>query len=416
MRKEEMTTNNPEQLKFTFYRPSFEYIIIIEPLGLLYGSAGKFLSPENLVGRSGTSFPPSSAALSGLFAAEYKGDNNYLEHLQLAGPFWAWSEKPQNFYVPTPFNCLINSYTTKFHPYYQYDKYKYKKLAKIGKITQQLAWHRNQEQNQNGEISGSWLPSTSGKFDKGSWVAIEDWKFIQFDLPSTHMQVKVEFSPWEYAPHLHPRLEEDERRVSKDLERGSLFLENAVQLNPNACLVYLSNTKLTNGWYRFGGEGHMVDVSCIELSQDTQNLLKQPVGNSFALITPAVWGSNRLSERKPVYLNKENDLGNDEKKPWSVAALMTERPVPFRYRLGNHQTNNSQTISNEREKSKNSPKLLSRGRYAVPAGSVYIVKEFIEKSWQAWDDSWFPKEGPSLKRWGCGLALPLPSALGCNLL
>ena len=27
-------------------------------------------------------------------------------------------------------------------------------------------------------------------------------------------------------------------------------------------LVYLSNTKLEPGWYRFGGEGHMVDVRC----------------------------------------------------------------------------------------------------------------------------------------------------------
>ena len=52
------------------------------------------------------------------------------------------------------------------------------------------------------------------------------------------------------------------------------------------------------------------------------------------------------------------------------------------------------------------PKLLSRGRYAVPAGSVYVLKESINQSWQEWDDNWFPKEGPSLKRWGCGLALP----------
>lgn len=36
----------------------FQYLILIQPLGFLYGSAGRFLSPENLVGRSGTSFPP----------------------------------------------------------------------------------------------------------------------------------------------------------------------------------------------------------------------------------------------------------------------------------------------------------------------------------------------------------------------
>lgn len=36
-------------------KPPFQYLIIIKPLGFLYGSAGRFLSPDNLVGRSGTS-------------------------------------------------------------------------------------------------------------------------------------------------------------------------------------------------------------------------------------------------------------------------------------------------------------------------------------------------------------------------
>jgi hypothetical protein len=35
----------------------FQHLIALEPLGLLYGSAGRFLSPDNLVGRSGTQFP-----------------------------------------------------------------------------------------------------------------------------------------------------------------------------------------------------------------------------------------------------------------------------------------------------------------------------------------------------------------------
>jgi CRISPR-associated protein Cmr3 len=69
---------------------AFEYLIVIEPLGLLYGSAGRFLSPENLVGRSGTSFPPSAATLSGLYAAT--SSSTELESLQLAGPFWAKSD------------------------------------------------------------------------------------------------------------------------------------------------------------------------------------------------------------------------------------------------------------------------------------------------------------------------------------
>jgi CRISPR-associated protein Cmr3 len=88
---------------------AFEYLIVIEPLGLLYGSAGRFLSPENLVGRSGTSFPPSAATLSGLYAAN--SSSMELESLRLAGPFWAKSDDPQNFYVPTPFNYLVVHHT-----------------------------------------------------------------------------------------------------------------------------------------------------------------------------------------------------------------------------------------------------------------------------------------------------------------
>jgi CRISPR-associated protein Cmr3 len=47
---------------------AFTHLLQITPLGLLYGSAGGFLSPENLVGRSGNKFPPSSATISGLYA------------------------------------------------------------------------------------------------------------------------------------------------------------------------------------------------------------------------------------------------------------------------------------------------------------------------------------------------------------
>jgi len=349
-------------------KSAFQYLIIIEPLGLLYGSAGKFLSPENLVGRSGSNFPPSSAALSGIFAAYYQGneDKNKLENLQLAGPFWAKNNKPKNFYVPTPFHCLVKNYI----------------------IENFLRWENSK-----------WQPlDIVDKFQKGTWIAIENWENIT-------LRQQVEKAPWEFLPHLHPKLKENERRVDEDLESGSLFLENAVQLNPDNCLIYLSNTPIDDGWYRFGGEGHIVDISCEELSIETKKLLNQPVGNSFALITPGVWGSNRLSEREPIYLEKgskekyalENPEIND-KKVWNLETLITERPLPFRYRLGNHKNET---------KEKNRPKLLSRGRYAVPAGTVYIVEESINQSWQEWPENWFPKEGPSLKRWGCGLALPL---------
>lgn len=50
----------------------FKYLITIHPLGLMYGSSGGFLSPENLVGRSREKFPPDAATLSGLFFSANK--------------------------------------------------------------------------------------------------------------------------------------------------------------------------------------------------------------------------------------------------------------------------------------------------------------------------------------------------------
>ena len=52
----------------------FKYLIRVHPLGMLYGSAGAFLSPENLVGRSGAKFPPEASTLAGLFFSENFGD------------------------------------------------------------------------------------------------------------------------------------------------------------------------------------------------------------------------------------------------------------------------------------------------------------------------------------------------------
>ncbi|NEO54052.1 MAG: CRISPR-associated protein Cmr3 [Okeania sp. SIO3B5] len=346
----------------------FKYLIIIEPLGFLYGSAGRFLSPENLVGRSGTSFPPSSATVSGIFAAHL--GNKAVQDLYLAGPFWGNTEKvseEQNFYVPTPLTYLI----------------------KNGNFQHKLIW--------NSEKKG-WFDeeekSPTDKFEKGTWIAISDWQSPK----------KVKKTPWEFSPHLHPKLDKNQRRVAKDetKEEGSLFLENAVEMHPDTCLVYLSTHTLDPGWYRFGGEGHLVDINCVELNQKHKKLLNQPVGKQFAIITPAVWGSNRLSYREPILLengengDRQENKENTHKNAWSVETLYTARPHTFRYRMGNHE--NAQP---------HQPKLLSRGRYAVPAGTVYVLKEPLDECWQNWDESWFPKEGPSLKRWGCGLALPL---------
>jgi CRISPR-associated protein Cmr3 len=366
----------------------FEYLIIVEPLGFLYGSAGRFLSPENLVGRSGTSFPPSTATLSGIFAAALGNDR--IQNLYLAGPFWGKTDEvknQQNFYVPTPLTYLV----------------------KNNQIEHKLRWDSSKEGwfDEKGE-------APSDKFDKGTWISLSQW--------NTPHNVGNKKYNWKFSPHLHPRLEADERRVVRKAEgdetaetQGSLFLENAVQMHPETCLVYLSTHPLEPSWYRLGGEGHLVEIDCINLNENHKALLNQPVGQQFALITPAVWGSNRLSYREPIDLQKsdrQNPLNINNQFVWFVEALYTARPIPFRYRLGNPDSPNDQAsleTPKNRPKStpSNSPKLLSRGRYAVPSGTVYVLKNPIKQSWQEWDENWFPKEGPSLKRWGCGLALPL---------
>jgi CRISPR-associated protein Cmr3 len=354
----------------------FKYLIQIEPLGLLYGSAGRFLSPDNLVGRSGTSFPPSAAAVSGLFAASY--GNKGVQDLQLAGPFWAKATQPQNFCVPIPQNFTTN--------------------LKSHKILTQETWK-----------DGAWQNVPEGKVHRGGWVPIGDWQNLS---SGAYKQVSVYADPWEFLPHLHPKLREHERRVVDPTDDGgSLFLENAVQLHPEACLVYLSNIELDGGWYRFGGEGHMVNLTCHPLDSERQELLQEPVGKCFSTITPAIWGSNRLSYRVPQLLRKQDAarhhlevVDSDLKTPpeWDVEALLTDRPVPFRYRLGNRIDEKGNDVQQ-----RYAPKLLSRGRYAVPAGTVYVLKAELKQAWQEWPTDWFPKEGPSLKRWGCGLSLPL---------
>ncbi len=345
----------------------FKYLIQIEPLGLLYGSAGRFLSPENLVGRSGMSFPPSSATVSGLFAAA-KGwsDPDKGQEFCIAGPFWAECEQPQNFYVPTPFHCLV----------------------KDDQITEVMQWRSGCELPYEGAEPMLWedgvwaveeqewrLPSND-KFQKGTWMAIGDWeKLREGEKP------KVKKEPWKALPQLHPRLQADQRRVTTDLENGSLFLEMAMQMEPETCLVYLASEPIDPGWYRFGGEGHMVEVRCEPIGKPLTEKLAEPVGDRFALITPAVWGSNRLSGRSPLQLEE------------TVTTMLTERPTPFRYRLGDHEGQKA-----------GQPKRLSRGRYAVSAGTVYVMEEELSP-WADWTEEWFPKEGPSLKRWGLGLAL-----------
>lgn len=318
----------------------FNYLIIIRPLGLMYGSAGAFLSPENLVGRSGSKFPPEAATLAGLFFSTHWEKNDIKKDLKknlfVAGPFWASDRNEEDFYVPIPRNRIISEKGVK-------------------------EWSIDEK--------GDWCQESDSKLEPDrTWQKITSWKNRLKDI-----QPKSADTPWEYIPILHPRIKVTERHT---LPQDGLFLENAVQMPEDICLVYLSTHKLPNGWYRFGGENHIVEIESQDIKkQNLKDLLSEPIQQAFALITPGVWGSTRFSYRYPQH--------PDFPKP---VRILTDKAVPYRYSAGGK---------------------LGRGRYAVPAGTVYVLDQPLNKSWWDWQEDWFPDEGYSLKRVGCGLCLPV---------
>ncbi|MCX5964810.1 MAG: CRISPR-associated protein [Cyanobacteria bacterium] len=329
----------------------FKYLITVTPLGLMYGSAGAFLSPENLVGRSGAKFPPDAATLSGLFfsanynSAEHNSQSRsesrdrLKQNLIVSGPFWAKQDEPDNFYVPIPRHRIIGKDAR--------DEWRIKNHH----------WERRENDETKPEIKSDY-----------HWQTIDSWN-------KPLKAVDVAENPWKYVSFLHPKLKADERCV---VDEDGLFLENAVQLDDDCCLVYLSTERLPDGWYRLGGEGHMVEISSQEIQpkDSIHELLNQRIDRTFALITPGVWGSNALSYRYP----RHSDFPREGMK------LLTDKAIPYRYR------------ANQK---------LGRGRYAVPAGSVYVLKKPIDRTWWEFPEEWFPKEGFSLKHLGCGLCLPV---------
>lgn len=331
----------------------FKYIITVQPLGFMYASAGTFLSPENLVGRSGAKFPPDTGAIAGLFFStdhHAKSAANHEElrlNLTVAGPFWTETiEDPEYFYVPIPKHRIIAKE--------EIDEWR----------IESYQWERNDRNLKAEQI----------------WQKInywgEDTELIQEEgIPKT--------PPWKFVPVLHPSLQDEQRHVKKD----GLFVEQAVQLREDVALVYLSTHLIENGCYRFGGEGHIAEVQCRPLDEKgfVLKLLEDPIQRCCALISPGIWGSVHLSYRYP----KHSDFS--KKRP----QMLTERPVPFRYRLG---AKKNDTIQQSR---------LSRGRYAVPAGSIYIFDKPLGKNWWNFREDYFPKEGFSLKQLGCGLCLPV---------
>lgn len=341
----------------------FNYLITVQSLGFLYGSAGAFLSPENLVGRSGTKFPPDAATLSGLFFSANKVNPFILhetlrENLYIAGPFWAEIDRLQSFYVPIPWTKIISD----------------KETAEWTILGDQ--WNKKSKQD---DLKPDY-----------KWQQINQWDKPANTLKSNQKDTgSIAKTPWEFVSMLHPKIQNTERCVEGE---DGLFLENAVQMNEESCLVYLSTHKLPDGWYRFGGENHLVEVTSHELPPNIRQKLEQPIERAFALITPAVWGSNRLSCRYPQH--------PDFPKP---QLMLTDKPIPYRFRIGKVGEQKTELLEEENAKTGR----LGRGRYAVPSGSVYVLSESLNKPWWEWPEDWFPNEGFSLKRVGCGLCLPL---------
>ena len=242
--------------------------------------------------------PPDAYTLSGLIFSANKSQNfasqeELRENLFVAGPFWANLDDlnaSQDFYVPIPSTKMIGK-------------------AEVN--TWELQEDGWQQSNPNSEMKPAF-----------KWQKLSAWNQ---DSQTLLQQKAVAKEPWEYLSMLHPNLKSNERSVR---EKDGLFLENAVRLKDHACLLYLSTVPLDKGWYRFGGENHLVEIESHELQDQHPlvSLLQQPIRCSFALLTPGVWGSNRISHRYPQH--------PDFPKPrW----LLTAKAVPFRFRAGGTQ-------------------------------------------------------------------------------
>lgn len=336
----------------------FKYLIKIKPLGLMYGSAGAFLSPKNLVGRSGQKFPPDSAALSGLFfnaCLDEEIRQDLKENLHVAGAFWTTDQdlKTQNIYVPVPWTKVLGEKGEK----------------------QRSEWTITIDE----EGDSQWQRQDIDFDPHFTWIRISDW-----DTSSIESIRDEKNNPWDFMPMLHPRMELDERCSTAS---DGLFLESAVRVHDDVSLIYLSTHELPVDWYRFGGESHLVEIESIpiNLKSKLNRLLKDPIKDKFALITPGVWSSNRFSYRYPQHPDF----------PEEKLLMLTDKPVFNRFRVGYRANGVSQGGR------------LGRGRYAVPPGSVYVLKKPLNKSWWEWSEDWFPNQEFSLKRMGYGLCLPL---------
>ena len=140
----------------------FKHLLLLEPLGLLYGSSGRMLSPESLTGRVSEHFPPDSPTLAGLIGSQLervsgaKKEDSPIRHLHTAGPF-CFDTKANNLWLPAPFT-LLQQETGEGEP-----------------SLRQLQWQRGDLEGG----AGSWQPLDGApmprKYRRGGWVALRHW-------------------------------------------------------------------------------------------------------------------------------------------------------------------------------------------------------------------------------------------------
>jgi CRISPR-associated protein Cmr3 len=364
--------------------PSFQYLLLLEPLGLLYGSTGRLLSPDALTGRAAEQFPPDSPVAAGLMASLLAEEQRHGEvfDLHTAGPFWITAER--KLMLPAPL-LLIQE--------------------EGGATGRQSSAHLSWLPTGEGREASGWFPdrfiAPSHKARTGGWISLDHWPHLP-KSKTAQTPIPIHDDPWQAVPHLHPRLKDEERVSAGD---DALFLEYGIALQPGVRLAYLSTHSVKGGLVRFGGEGHLALLDCTPIASIAPallTLLSCPLAAPFALITPALWGGPKLSIREPI--DTTIPRGSF---PWRrhgiPPAILTERPRPWRHRLGRGRAD-----SVHPEVAKAGRRRLSRGRWALPAGSCYHINDDKPiPPWSDWEESWFPKEGFSFKQLGTALALPI---------
>ena len=202
----------------------------------------------------------------------------------------------------------------------------------------------------------------------------------------------------------------EENRVAPPVKEGGIgrksliWAGGALILALLLILIFIPKSaviEIADGTVRFGGEGHLARLSCIPIPQLLEELLTQALTAPFALVTPGLWGGPKLSIREPIVttIPRGHFPWHREGKP---PGILTERPRPWRYRLGEGSREPSPWPGERPARRR-----LSRGRWALPAGSCYHVAGDPLDPWAEWPEDWFPKEGFSLKHLGTALSLPI---------